>query len=160
MPLFKFPVSAGEADAFQTATLPYAGDVDPGSGMTTSSATNANVLEAFGLSADDVGPNDKIVGPDGSIYGASSGQKVGHMATRRLAGNPAAESPLWTMAIALGILAWLKLGHKGGEEGSKIKITLGQACIIYLMWLPVDLAVKAITGYYYIASVSNTIQFS
>lgn len=161
MPFFKFPI--GEADAFQTAALPYTGDVNAaGGGVTTSGATNPNVLAAYGLSAENgVEAGDSYVDSNGAIRSVADNSQVGRMVTRNMAGNDIAEHPFWTLGTAIVALAIIKFWvEKGEDKGDIARITVGNAFRIYLLWLVPDLIVKWFFHYFYFASYSATIQYS
>lgn len=145
-----------EADAFETADLPGAGDTTPGSGQpTTSSLTNENVLEAYGL--DESGRPSRAGGPRDQ----NSGQPIGKHMAPGMAGNQKAEHPGWTVLLAIIILAFVKFGlRKGESEDTKnVKISVGNVALISLMAFLGFLGAKLFFQIYNVPSVSPTVEY-
>lgn len=165
------------ADAYETSALPGQGDVNAGGGgIDTSSMTNENVLDAYGLNPrsrqaqqgmgnsipgyTQGGGHSKVVDGKGNVYDAATGQKTGRAITPGLSQNPVANHPLWTILIIILVLfGWKFIAKEDHEEGRTVKVSLSNTVRITLQAAVGILILKWFFSVYSIASISPTIEF-
>lgn len=145
------------SDAFETADLPGDGDTNASGGaggITTSSLTNENVLDAYGL--------DRSGGQNaGGPVDYTTGKSIGRHMTPQVAGNPTAEHPGWTVLLIIIILAFVKFGlRKGESEDTKnVKISIGNMFLITLMAFLGFLGAKLFFSIFVFSSISPTVEY-
>lgn len=138
-------IDLDQANAFETAALPGQGDVDAGAGgLTTSSMTNENALEAFGL--DTYTQSRAGDPPDGAV-----------MLAPNLAGT-AADHPFWTLA-ALGAGALVYKAVVKNESDQNIKMSIPNFFGVLILATGAILVEKWVFGIWQLPSITPTLDY-